>query len=168
AQAGRESAMDAPLLRIFVYGTLKRGGRFHDRFCGGALDIEEATVAGRVHTLPAGYPGLVVPRQSILAEGTAEALADVAAQARLEAAGGFSADGGEMPDADGWRRIGGEILTFDDPAERLALLDDLEDFHPGAPSLSRRSLLAVRAERSLRSVLAWTYVVDSVVSSARA
>lgn len=70
-------------LRLFVYGTLQRGGRYHDRFCRGALAVERATARGRVERLPAGYPALVVPRSSILARGTADPLADAAAQARL-------------------------------------------------------------------------------------
>jgi hypothetical protein len=72
------------LLRLFVYGTLKRGGRYHQRFCTGARTIERASTCGRLRTLPAGYPMLDVPRSSILADGTADPIADLATQQTTE------------------------------------------------------------------------------------
>lgn len=150
----------ATLLRLFVYGTLKRGGSYHDRFCRGVLTIEDASVVGTLHTLPPGYPMLVVAKTSILAEGTADALADAATQQRLEAASAVEAIPILRPPDGGGERIAGEILTFDDPVKRLPLLDELEAFHPGALSLYRRVLLAVQPERTGRPVPAWTYVAD--------
>ena len=148
----RRRSASAPLLKLFVYGTLKRGGRFHDRYCRGVLAIEEASVRGWLHTLPAGYPMLVVPKEHILADGTADAVADVATQARFAA---ILAPAGELSE-----RISGEILTFDDPSDRLPALDELEEFHPGATSLYRRVLLAVRPEQAEHPIPAWTYVAD--------
>jgi len=139
-------------LRLFVYGTLKRGGRYHERFCGGALSIEPASVRGRLYTLPEGYPVLVVPPDMILANGSGDAIADVTRQETcvMPAA---------SPEEAGWQDVHGELQTFDDPADRLAAIDALEGFHPGAPSLYLRVLLPVR--RYSEYVAAWTYVDPS-------
>ena len=59
----------------------------------------------------------------------------------------------------GWQDVHGELQTFDDPADRLAAIDALEGFHPGAPSLYLRVLLPVR--RNAEYVAAWTYVGPS-------
>lgn len=143
-------AADRLALRLFVYGTLKRGGRYHDRYCGGASAIERATVRGRLYTMPAGYPVLVVPSESILAHGSRDALADVRLQAQVVPTV-------TIADGEDWQEIAGELQTFVDPPERLAALDALEDFHPDAASLYRRVLLAVRRENGA-SVTAWAYV----------
>lgn len=139
-------------LRLFVYGTLKSGGRYHERFCGGALSIEPASVRGRLYTLPEGYPVLVVPPETILADGSGDAIADVTRQETcvMPAA---------SPEDAGWQDVQGELQTFDDPADRLAAIDALEDFHPGAPSLYQRVLLPVR--RNAECVAAWAYVEPS-------
>jgi hypothetical protein len=72
-------------LRLFVYGTLKRGYWNHERFCRGVLSVEEAVVRGRLYEFPSGIPVLEVPEADVLAHGTADPLADVATQARLAA-----------------------------------------------------------------------------------
>lgn len=71
------------MLRLFVYGTLKRGFWNHDRFCRGVLDVREAVVRGCLSEMHSGIPVLQVPDGDILANGTADPLADVATQARL-------------------------------------------------------------------------------------
>lgn len=44
---------------VFVYGTLKPGEKYHDRYCGDWLiDHEPAIVPGRLYHLALGYPGL--------------------------------------------------------------------------------------------------------------
>ena len=47
------------IARVFVYGTLKPGGFYHDRFCGAFnFEAEEAYVDGRLFDFPQlGYPG---------------------------------------------------------------------------------------------------------------
>jgi gamma-glutamylcyclotransferase (GGCT)/AIG2-like uncharacterized protein YtfP len=40
------------MLTMFFYGTLKRGERNHDRYCGGALRVEEGAVRGELYDLP--------------------------------------------------------------------------------------------------------------------
>jgi len=64
------------ILRLFVYGTLKRGYWNHQRFCAQARNIEPAVVWGRLYHLHAGFPALEVPEGLILARGTADPLAD--------------------------------------------------------------------------------------------
>ena len=139
----------APLLRLFVYGTLMRGGRFHDRYCKGVLAVEAASVRGRVHRLSQGYPALLVPEESILARGTGDALAD----ARREGAIGGEIDGRDLV----WSDVPGELLTFDDPQTRLPRLDRLEGFHVGAASLYQRVLLPIRRATG-PWLAAWAYV----------
>jgi gamma-glutamylcyclotransferase (GGCT)/AIG2-like uncharacterized protein YtfP len=57
----------SPLL-MFFYGTLKRGERNNERFCSGALRVEEAMLRGDLYDIPnMDYPALVVPEESILA-----------------------------------------------------------------------------------------------------
>ena len=73
------------MLRLFVYGTLKRGFWNHDRFCRGVLTVEDAVVRGRLFETSSGIPVLQVPEEDILAVGTTNPLADVATQAHVTA-----------------------------------------------------------------------------------
>ena len=134
----------AGILRLFVYGTLKRGCWNHDRFCRGVLDVQEAVVRGRLYEMPSGIPVLQVPEEDILARGTADPLADVAAQARFaEDLASILEPVPESATAGDWAPVYGEILTFDDPESRLPAIDRLEGFHPGGSSLSKRVLVLV-------------------------
>jgi gamma-glutamylcyclotransferase (GGCT)/AIG2-like uncharacterized protein YtfP len=145
------------LFRLFVYGTLKRGGRFHDAFCRGAVSIERATVRGRLRWLPAGYPMIDVAAATVLAEGTADPTADVETQQRLD-----DRAAGTAVDAT-WPAVPGELMTFDDAAIRLPRIDELEQFRPAAPrsaNLYRRVLVPVSRE-SGGVVAAWVYVNGS-------
>lgn len=148
------------LLRLFVYGTLKRGYWNHERFCRGVLSVEEAVVRGRLYELPSGIPVLEVPEADVLAHGTADPLADVATQARLAAEFAARAAHPELGENDApggrWGPVYGELLTFDDPETRLPAIDRLEGFLPDGPSLYRRVL--VPASTRGRRVLVWLYV----------
>ena len=73
------------LLRLFVYGTLKRGFWNHDRFCRGVLTVEDAVVRGRLFETSSGIPVLEVPEEDILAVGTTNPLVDLATQAHVPA-----------------------------------------------------------------------------------
>ena len=145
------------LLRVFVYGTLKRGMWNHERFCAGALSIEEAVVRGRLYETDCGLPVLHVPEADILAQGTADPCADVAVQAR------FDAEMAQHPDLRakgrtrrGWGLVRGELMTFDDPEERQPRLDRLEGYRPGSPSLYNRVLVPVFSDGA--PAAAWAYV----------
>lgn len=136
-------------LMIFVYGTLKQGQTNHDRFCGTALCIEEATAIGRLYELPSGIPVLRVPESSILAVGTSDHLADVATQEQFSnvAAG----CGGTH-----WQMIEGELVVFTDPRLSLPPIDRLEGFRPGLRSMYRRVLVPVVTNRGV--LPAWCYI----------
>jgi gamma-glutamylcyclotransferase (GGCT)/AIG2-like uncharacterized protein YtfP len=142
---------DGSPLVMFFYGTLKRGERNHERFCGGALRVEEGAVRGEVYDVHLGYPALVVPEVSICAVGTGDYRRDAEEQQRL--------GHGQVPSLDG-PRVFGEIFAFDDPESRLPAIDSLEGFDPAdASSHYRRVLLpALTNENSI--LLAWAYVVD--------
>jgi gamma-glutamylcyclotransferase (GGCT)/AIG2-like uncharacterized protein YtfP len=147
------------LLRLFVYGTLKRGCWNHERFCRGVLSVEEAVVRGRLYELPSGIPVLEVPEADVLAHGTADPLADVATQARLAAEFAARAAHPELGEngAPGgrWGPVYGELLTFDDPETRLPAIDHLEGFLPDGPSLYRRVLVPTIIHEVI--VPAWLY-----------
>jgi gamma-glutamylcyclotransferase (GGCT)/AIG2-like uncharacterized protein YtfP len=146
-------------LNLFVYGTLKRGFPNHDRYCRNPLDIRPASVIGRLYDL-GSFPALEVPDDTILAHGTADPAADVATHARFA---------GKVPHQHhdlqakahtrpGWALVHGELMTFDDPDDRLPRLDGLEGFYPGEQGLYRRVLLPVTAVGT--SLPAWVYVAD--------
>ena len=148
-------------LKLFVYGTLKRGFWNHDRFCRGVLAVEDAVVRGRLFETSSGIPVLQVPEEDILAVGSTDPLADVATQAHVAAR---MRDPEPTPDrllknATGapWAAVYGELLTFDDPETRLPAIDRLEGFRPDGPCLYRRVLVPVRAKGAEHP--AWLYVV---------
>jgi gamma-glutamylcyclotransferase (GGCT)/AIG2-like uncharacterized protein YtfP len=142
---------DGPPLVMFFYGTLKRGERNHERFCGGALNVEEGAVRGDVYDLPFGYPALVVPGESIHAFGTGDFARDAEEQWRL---------GRELVSLLAGPRTFGEILAFDDPETRLPAFDRLEGFDPAdASSHYRRVLLPVETNEG-SVLLAWAYGVE--------
>ena len=139
------------MLTMFVYGTLKRGERNHERYCSGVLRVEVGTVRGELYDLPHfGYPELIVPEESVRAFGTDDPARDADMQERL-AHGHPSTLEGHL--------VSGEILHFDDAGSRLPGIDRLEGFDPAdASSLYRRVLLPVEPEIG-RALLAWAYVV---------
>lgn len=51
-----------PDFKVFVYGTLKPGGRYWPEFCAGKLAAEPvaAKIRGELHDLHVGYPGLLL------------------------------------------------------------------------------------------------------------
>jgi gamma-glutamylcyclotransferase (GGCT)/AIG2-like uncharacterized protein YtfP len=143
---------DSSPLVMFFYGTLKRGERNHERFCGGALRVEEGTVRGEVYDLPFGYPALVVPGESIHAFGTGNFANDAEEQWRFGR--------GPVPLMEG-PRVFGEIFAFDDPESRLPAFDHLEGFDPtDTSSHYRRVLLPVESNEG-SVLLAWAYVVEA-------
>ena len=149
-----------PMLKLFVYGTLKRGYRNHQDFCQGFVAVREATVRGRLYEGP-GYPILEVPDAEILAQGSTDHLADAATQARLshqEQAGLQQLPEGTTGDT--WDTVYGEMFTFDDPRTRLPSIDRLEGFDPGGRCLYRRVLVPASVERIRQ--LAWVYVVENL------
>ena len=151
---------NAMMLKLFVYGTLKRGCRNHDHYCRGALEIRDAQVRGRLYDGP-GYPVLEVFDEDVLACGTADPLADAATQGRLsERAGKDPRRIGENAAKPGWDTVYGEMVTFDDPETRLPAIDRLEGFRPAGSGLYRRVLVPA-VVGSVRE-LAWVYVLEEL------
>ena len=148
------------MLRLFVYGTLKRGCRNHHAFCHGFVNVREAAVRGRLYQGP-GYPILEVPEDSILAQGTTDPLADAATQARRSDQ--VRTKLGRFPESaagEAWGAVYGELLTFDDPQARLPSIDRLEGFRPVGRSLFRRILVPAAVEGARQ--LAWVYAVENL------
>jgi len=148
------------VLRVFVYGSLKRGERNHQAFCRGFVSAEPATILGRMYQQPSGYPMLVVPESQILLHGSADYADD--ARRGLD----VSLDDRQAePDpaaGDPWQAIEGEVMAFGDPASRLPLLDRLEDFRPGATdSLYHRVVYPVRLLESDAVVPSWVYIAPA-------
>jgi gamma-glutamylcyclotransferase (GGCT)/AIG2-like uncharacterized protein YtfP len=138
-------------LRIFVYGTLKRGYWNHDRFCSQAVHIEPATTWGRLYHLPAGFPALEIPDCRILAHGTADPLADTQIQNNIE----LPENAMKRPDGD-WGLIHGDLITFNNPGIDLPPIDRLEGFSPEGRSMYKRVLVAVNLREVTTS--AWAYI----------
>ena len=141
---------DSPetILRLFVYGTLKRGYWNHQRFCAQARSIEPAVVWGRLYHLHAGFPALEVPEGLILVRGTADPLVDARRQQEI----GTPRFG--RPTGD-WDLISGELVTFTDPQRDLPPIDRLEGFRPGGHSMYQRVMVAVLVNR--KPCAAWIY-----------
>lgn len=136
------------ILRLFVYGTLKRGYWNYQRFCAQARSIEPAVVWGRLYHLHAGFPALEVPEGLILARGSADPLADVRRQQEI------STPRLGRPTGD-WDLIHGELVTVTDPLRNLPPIDRLEGFRPGGHSMYQRVMVAVLCGRT--SITTWTY-----------
>ncbi len=141
------------LLDVFVYGTLKRGQRNHERFCRGVLAVREASLRGRLYDLPLGFPALVVPKEDVRATGTADYRADVEAQNHARTGTPVTSPNRDV--------IHGELMSFDDPEERLPALDGLEGFRPGEKSFYGRVLVPATLAKTGAIVPAWVYVVEA-------
>jgi len=144
-------------VRIFVYGTLKAGGR-NAGLCGESAAREPATVPGRLHEHPMGHPFLVVPSSLVMARGTASAVRDAA----LEDAVASEREGAPaLPSAwpagwEGrWLPVRGELVTLAEPARLLPPLDALEGFVGGVAVDYERVLLPVRVDAGLVAAWAW-------------
>lgn len=149
--ASAEIRLIAMMVCLFVYGTLKQGERNFAHYCRGVRAIEPARVWGRLYDLPYGYPMLDVPPQHVLAVGTCDYLRDAELLEKLAAQAPPS-----PPAATGdWELICGEIHTYDDPSERFAAIDPLENFRPAGESLYHRVVLRVQPPQNR---LVWTYV----------
>ena len=141
-------------MRVFVYGTLKRGQPAHERLCRGCLDVEPATIRGRLYLSHAGYPTLVVPQQSVLAFGTAIHAADLQHEQSTQLT--FTNEAESSAAGCDWQNIEGELLSFEPDPRRLRMFDKYEEYRPGETSLYLRVLFPVSSAGAI--VPAWTYV----------
>ena len=172
------------ILRLFDYGTLKRGFWNYDRFCRSVLPVEKVVVRGRLYEILPRIPILQIPEEEdILAHGTTDPMADVGTQAHLPdqvALPPRSNIGQIRKTADldvhkarpegashgrrASKRHTGQLglcvrgtLTFDDPESRLSAIDRLEGFHPGGSSLYKRVLVPACISGQISPE--WVYVV---------
>ena len=144
--------MEPTRLNVFVYGTLKRGERNHQRLCRGVLAVREATVRGRLYELSYGVPALVVPEEDVLAMGTTDYSADAKTQNRAQS---------EPQESSFGPTVHGELFAFDDPEERLPALDGLEGFNPGEDSRYERVLISATLSETGEAVPTWAYIIET-------
>jgi gamma-glutamylcyclotransferase (GGCT)/AIG2-like uncharacterized protein YtfP len=156
--------MSLPLLRLFVYGSLKRGFNNHDLYCRGARSAEPAATPGRLYRLPTGYPALTLPASRLLARGSRDPLADLEAQQRIERMLAAT----ETPCVPrGKIRVDGELMTFANAVDRLRAIDALEEFRPGRNNRYDRVLIRVYSRCHQANVLAWTYLAGPLSAQRR-
>lgn len=148
-------------LRVFVYGTLRRGYWNHQPYLGGLAPPQAASIRGHLWVQPSGSPVAKVPPSDLRALATGDLARDLALQAapHLDAV---------PPPISGWDRhapwgrVEGELYRLPeapDRAARLGRLDELEGFHPGGECTYLRVLVPVRDARG-DQVLAWVYVAE--------
>lgn len=154
--------MTTPPLRLFVYGSLKRGFNNHDIYCRGVRSIERTHTPGKLYRLPSGYPVLTLPESRFLARGTEDPFADLDAQERFERAD-LEAPFTNAPSR-GKGRVHGELLTFGDPTGRLRAIDSLEEFQAGHSSRYDRVLVLVYSPSRRAALPVWTYVAGALSS----
>ena len=142
------------LLRLFVYGTLKRGYWNHGLFCNDAVSIKEASVQGQLYELPSGIPVLAVTKPDILAFGSVDTAADMYIQEHTPIPRGLTQY--KMPYS--CKRIHGELITLGNPVESLPPIDILEGYRPSLPGIYWRVLLPIMVELTETIELAWCYV----------
>lgn len=138
-------------IRLFVYGTLKRGYHNH-RLVPQAAAIQPAWTWGRLWHLRAGFPALEVPDRLILAHGSDQPRRDV----RVQDATPPLPVG--KPTGD-WDWVSGELVTLADPEADLPPIDRLEGFRAnGSRTFYGRVLVTVWFnDGGLEPVTAWTY-----------
>ena len=138
-------------IRLFVYGTLKRGFHNH-RLCAQATAIQPAWTWGRLWHLHAGFPALEVPDRLILAHGSDQPRRD----ARVHLTTPPFPVGKPAGD---WDWVSGELVTLADPEADLPPIDRLEGFRAtGARNLYNRVLVTVWVQDGgLEPVTAWAY-----------
>lgn len=140
--------MTTPTWSLFVYGTLKRGLRYHDRFCGAMVTATAAVTVGRLYDTPYGYPMMTMPARYQWLQGSADLTRDMATRftpAQFPA----------KPDAA--EQVVGELLQLPCAPHILRDLDGLEDFVPQQPSLYQRVLAPVWPEHGAPQT-AWLYI----------
>jgi gamma-glutamylcyclotransferase (GGCT)/AIG2-like uncharacterized protein YtfP len=151
-------------LRIFVYGTLMQGYRNHDRLCRSHCGCEPAEVVGRLNLHPAGFPVMQVPKPLIFAGATSHPLQDLDTQ--RQRALRLHRQPIDLRDHQSFGQVRGQMVSFDDPLDRLRRLDQLEGFHPNRPSEYLRVLVPVTRRNGMLTV-AWTYIAGPLIGSTR-
>lgn len=152
--------MAQEFFHLFVYGTLKKGERNHDKYCTGVGRIVEARIRGRLYAKPSGTPILDIPAVDELAEGCADRIGDIVLQPEMNRRLAEREFSWEYDPADGeWDEITGELMEIPAREESLYGLDWLEDFLPPDNIVYRRVMARVfPVDSSGKPVAAWVYV----------
>ncbi len=154
-------------LRIFAYGTLKRGYSNHDLYCSGVLRVYPAWVRGKLFKTDSEIPVMKIPNEDVLLHGSASVTADIEAQDKFDSFLRRKAEKpGQSCGAGEWGKIQGELHIFDDPETRLPLLDSLEEFHSNQPSVYTRALVFINLPNGSQTT-AWTYIAGSKANGLR-
>ncbi len=136
---------------LFLYGTLRPGGRNYMLLADYVIETTPARVWGELRHLPAGYPGMNVPEAKILARGTArpEDDADRCHTTEIPDCG---------PAAGDWGWVLGDIVLLKNPRHVMPLLDHYEGFQPASKkeSLYERVLVGLLTDKG--PTVAWTYI----------
>lgn len=105
------------MVRVFVYGTLQPGERFHRPYCGDRVRTEGAAIApGRLYHLPTlNYPAMT--RESGWVRGVLLSFDDPAAIAKLDELEGFIGD--RDPADNEYNRVEVEVFAADDRGRSL-------------------------------------------------
>jgi gamma-glutamylcyclotransferase (GGCT)/AIG2-like uncharacterized protein YtfP len=148
-------------LRLFVYGSLKRGFSNHNRFCRGVHTMEDTQIEGSLYLMPTGYPVMRLSESLLLARAATNCAADIETQERL-AKGLAAGTSPPLPFRAATSRVHGTILTFANPVERLRAMDALEEFRPGHRNRYERVLIPVHSRSSQAEVPVWTYVAGEL------
>ena len=139
-------------LRLFVYGTLKKGFWNFNRYSTRAVSIEPATTWVGLYQLPAGFPALEASESSVLATGTTDPLADTQTQNTIE----LPENAMTQPEGD-WDLVHGELMTFANPGFDLPPIDRLEAFDLNGRCVYMRVLVAVESNDLIRPVRLYNY-----------
>ena len=159
SESSREKPM--PLLRLFVYGTLKRGCRNHHVLLPGSLWRSERRPFGAASTRAPGIPFWRCPKMTSSPKAppipwpTRPPRRDCPIRCSPSTGSSRKAPQG-MP----WGAVYGELLTFDEPQTRLPPIDRLEGFRPAGRSLYRRVLVPATVDGARQ--LAWVYTVENL------
>ncbi|MDD5697875.1 MAG: gamma-glutamylcyclotransferase [Victivallaceae bacterium] len=138
------------MTELFVYGTLKKEFPNH-HYCHNAVNIELATICGRIYQLPPGYPALIVPPENIIAKGTGSPVRD--AKTQFE----YNLTTPEFRIQTGWQEVHGEMVVFNNPDRDVPPIDRLE----GVPRYYERVLLPIRQANGI-IIAAWVYIMYRV------
>ncbi len=146
-------------LRLFVYGTLKRGFENHLRFFEPGIGLYPACGPGVLFDTPWNHPVARVPSNLVLACGSLNVTDDLVLQDQLSQGEGVH-DGASVS-ARRSCHIQGEILILENPEQDLPRLDLFEEFSPG-DSASRFTRVLVWVCVRNRWVTAWMYAGGSI------
>ncbi|MDR2142490.1 MAG: gamma-glutamylcyclotransferase [Deltaproteobacteria bacterium] len=137
-------------VKIFVYGTLKRGFPNHELYIPPNSLLEPAWLFGWLFDTGYNFPTLVIAEENIRAQGSQSLRADLTFDP-----GPPPLEPPEPTQPVELTKVRGEVITLAEPGETLRRLDQLEGFNPAGRSMYRRVLTWVMAETI---TWAWVYV----------